>query len=326
MNEDDESTIKRAGEFKISYLNKLNELKKSPFAFGRLTVRSLLDLREHCMAEFQFFDVYSKEKREENKQGLELLDGRLNYIENIQNMEQRWLEIFKGFLAGNVYDYGAQSFIEKQKKGHLEKFTQALRSIDDSFHKTDSFSELVNRIKSDHYKSVCLFVDNSGFDLILGVLPLVIEFLRNNHTKVILCANSRAAINDVTFQELVLVIKKACKLSHVLNEAFYKTEKLILFENGSASPCLDLSRININLANAITFNQVDLIILEGMGRAIHTNFDARFKCDSLKSAVIKNKWLAERFEKLTTIESSGNIEFLKEDKFPVMFKFEKFSL
>lgn len=277
------------------------------------------------MAEFQFFDVYSREKREENKQGLELLSDRLTYIENIQNFEQRWLELFRGFLAGNVYDYGAQSFIEKQKEGHLEKFTQALNSIDDTFHKAISYSELVQRIKSNQYKCVCLFVDNSGFDLILGVLPVVVELLKNAETKIILCANSKAAINDVTFQELVLVIKKACKISNVLNEAFYKTENLILFENGSASPCLDLSRININLAKAISYHQVDLIVLEGMGRAVHTNFDAKFKCDSLKSAVIKNKWLAERFKELSKIESSNNFEFLKEDKFPVMFKFEKLS-
>lgn len=95
-----------------------------------LTVRSLLDLREHCMAEFQFFDVYSNEKREENKHGLELLSTRLKHIDSIEDLDQRWLEIFRGFLAGNIYDYGAQAFIQKQQQGHLEKFTQALNTID----------------------------------------------------------------------------------------------------------------------------------------------------------------------------------------------------
>lgn len=94
-----------------------------------LTVRSLLDLREHCMAEFGFFDVYSNEKIEENKQGLELLSSRLEYIESIKDLDSKWLEIFRGFLAGNVYDYGAQAFIQKQKSGHLEKFAQALNTI-----------------------------------------------------------------------------------------------------------------------------------------------------------------------------------------------------
>lgn len=38
---------------------------------------------------------------------------------------------------------------------------------------------------------------------------------------------------------------------------------------------------------------VDLIVLEGMGRAVHTNFNAKFKVDSLKLAVLKNEWLAK---------------------------------
>jgi type II pantothenate kinase len=38
----------------------------------------------------------------------------------------------------------------------------------------------------------------------------------------------------------------------------------------------------------------DLIVLEGMGRAIHTNLNAAFSCESLKAAVLKNKWLAQR--------------------------------
>lgn len=40
--------------------------------------------------------------------------------------------------------------------------------------------------------------------------------------------------------------------------------------------------------------QTDLVVVEGMGRAIHTNYYARFTCESLKMAVIKNSWLADR--------------------------------
>lgn len=63
-----------------------------------LTVRSLLDLREHCMAEFDFFDVYSNEKREENRHGLDLLGDRLIYIENIADQDEKWHELFKGTI------------------------------------------------------------------------------------------------------------------------------------------------------------------------------------------------------------------------------------
>jgi hypothetical protein len=66
-------------------------------------------------------------------------------------------------------------------------------------------------------------------------------------------------------------------------------------------------------------NSVDLIILEGMGRSIHTNYDASFKCDSLKAAVLKNEWLAKRM--ICEFKSETDVE---KKKFPIIFKFEKF--
>ena len=33
---------------------------------------------------------------------------------------------------------------------------------------------------------------------------------------------------------------------------------------------------------------VDLVVLEGMGRAIETNLNAKFSCDSLKLAMVKH--------------------------------------
>ena len=54
--------------------------------------------------------------------------------------------------------------------------------------------------------------------------------------------------------------------------------------------------------------KADLIVMEGMGRAIHTNFEAKFRCDSLKVAVLKNRWLAKR---------------LGGDMFSVVFKYER---
>ncbi len=36
------------------------------------------------------------------------------------------------------------------------------------------------------------------------------------------------------------------------------------------------------------------VVIEGMGRAIHTNYHTKFKCDTLKLAMIKNRHLAQR--------------------------------
>ena len=58
--------------------------------------------------------------------------------------------------------------------------------------------------------------------------------------------------------------------------------RLFVCSNGQGSPCLDLRRV-----------PADLVVVEGMGRAIHTNFRARFRVSSLKLAMIKNAHLAE---------------------------------
>ena len=61
------------------------------------------------------------------------------------------------------------------------------------------------------------------------------------------------------------------------------------------------------LVDAMVIQGVDLIILEGMGRAIHTNLYSKFNCESLKVAVLKNRWLAQR---------------LGGEMFAVVFKYE----
>ena len=63
-----------------------------------------------------------------------------------------------------------------------------------------------------------------------------------------------------------------------------------------------------SLVDAMIEQEVDLIVLEGMGRAIHTNLYAKFKCECLKVAVLKNRWLAQR---------------LGGEMFAVIFKYEK---
>lgn len=41
-------------------------------------------------------------------------------------------------------------------------------------------------------------------------------------------------------------------------------------------------------------HNVDLIVIEGMGRTLHTNLYAKMTCECLKLAVVKNRWLALR--------------------------------
>ena len=122
----------------------------------------------------------------------------------------------------------------------------------------------------------------------------------------ILCANTRPILNDVTYAELSLLLGQVSKVSEVICSGL-DTEMLVTRDSGQGSPCLDLARLHYDLAEEMTSQGVDLIVLEGMGRAIHTNFHTKFKCDSLKVAVLKNRWLAQH---------------LGGDMFSVVFKYQ----
>ena len=55
----------------------------------------------------------------------------------------------------------------------------------------------------------------------------------------ILCANSSPALNDVTYAELVLLLKQAATVCQVIHEAL-KAGTLIAMETAQGGPCLDL--------------------------------------------------------------------------------------
>uniref|UniRef100_A0A8C6Z4Q8 4'-phosphopantetheine phosphatase n=1 Tax=Nothoprocta perdicaria TaxID=30464 RepID=A0A8C6Z4Q8_NOTPE len=266
----------RAEKFRHKYWNKLQTLRQQPFAYGTLTVRSLLDTREHCLNEFNFPDPYSKVKQKENGIALKCFQSVIESLDSL-GWEERQFALVKGLLAGNVFDWGA-------------------KAVSDQW---------LERLKGPPHKCALIFADNSGIDIILGVFPFVRELLSRG-TEVILACNSGPALNDVTYSESLIVTERIAAMDPVIQSAL-REEKLMLVQTGSSSPCLDLSRLDKGLAVLVRERATDLVIIEGMGRAIHTNYYAALNCESLKLAVIKNSWLADRL--------GGKI-------FSVIFKYE----
>ncbi|XP_005102785.1 4'-phosphopantetheine phosphatase [Aplysia californica] len=295
----------RANLFLEKYLDRLQSLKQNPGAFGSLTVRNLLDTSTHFLEESQFTDTFSQQKQIENEQALQQLASRLKYLDGLEPA-QRHLELAMGVLAGNVFDWGAKEIreiLEVQEFG-LQDAQAKLQKRPWLF---DDFDAWLDRLTNRQpYRCAVIFCDNSGVDIILGILPFARQLLLMG-TNVILCANSHPSLNDVVYTEMLLIAKKVSEVCPVLRQAL-EQERFRIMESGQASPCLDLRLIDEALVVAIKELEADLIVIEGMGRAVHTNFHAAFACDSLKAAVIKNKWLANRF--------GGEM-------FSVMFKYER---
>ena len=75
-----------------------------------------------------------------------------------------------------------------------------------------------------------------------------------------------------------------------------KNGRLECINSGQSSPCLDLSRLNKSLVELMTERKVDLLVLEGMGRAIETNLLARFTCDALNLGMVKHPEVAQELQ------------------------------
>ncbi|XP_028184922.1 uncharacterized protein At2g17340-like [Glycine soja] len=135
---------------------------------------------------------------------------------------------------------------------------------------------------------VIIFLDNSGADIILGILPFARELLRRG-SQVILAANYLPSLNDVTYAELIKIISKLKDEEGRL--VGVGTSNLLIANSGNDLPVIDLTRVSQELGNLA--NDLDLVILEGMGRGIETNLYAQFKCDSLKIAMVKHPEVTE---------------------------------
>ncbi|XVF09297.1 hypothetical protein REPUB_Repub07fG0080500 [Reevesia pubescens] len=308
---------KRRGDaFARAFSAHLARLMEEPAAYGKLGLANLLELREECLREFQFHDAYRSIKQRENEACLAVLPDLLLELDRMDE-EARLLTLIEGVLAANIFDWGSRACVDLYHKGTIIEIYRMSRNKMQRPWRVDDFDLFKERmLGSDRkkplpHKRALLFVDNSGADIVLGMLPLARELLRRG-TEVVLVANSLPALNDVTAMELPDIVAEAAKHCDILRRAAEaggllvdamtntldgskenpSSVPMMVVENGCGSPCIDLRQVSSELAAAA--KDADLIILEGMGRALHTNFNARFKCEALKLAMVKNQRLAEK--------------------------------
>ena len=105
----------------------------------------------------------------------------------------------------------------------------------------------------------------------------------------ILAANEVPSINDITASELAPLVERVAAFDPVVREAI-DGKRLRVVSSGSDLPVIDLSRTSTALAEAA--KGADLVVLEGMGRAIETNLRAKFVCDALKLGMVKHPEVA----------------------------------
>ncbi|CAB3400703.1 unnamed protein product [Caenorhabditis bovis] len=305
--ENRQDLIDRVEGYEIIFKNMLDTIREHPFAYGNANARNILEFREQILREYGFDDIYLLRKHDENNFAatqLRFLNRVIDQMRKIKPKKETVLFICRCLLAGNVFDWGAKEVVKLMNRTEGFSFQEAIEKVQERPWLIDNFDEFYERYS--YYQSVMVFVDNSGCDYVLGVIPFIKLFMRNG-AKVIIVANTTPALNDITYSEMNNVFMSICATDDELRQ-YSKNRQLHFAQSGQGSPCLDLRKIHSDLNRMAIREQTDLVVLEGMGRAIHTNFKARFRCDVLKAAVIKTKWLAGR---------------LGGDMFSIVFKWER---
>ncbi|XP_035909855.1 4'-phosphopantetheine phosphatase-like isoform X1 [Anopheles stephensi] len=290
----DASAKNRAQSFREHCVAMFDKLQQDRRETETLGIRNLLEVIESGLRKFGFDDPWKEQKTIENKASVGLLKQRLQQLDSIASEREKWTELVRGVLAGNMFDWGAQAVTKILETNNGFGLQQALDRIQKRPWLIDDLDGWLNRMQHEPpHRCATIFTDNAGIDFVLGIVPLVRELLKRN-TKVLLCATRNPAINDITYSELTRAIADCCKECDILRTAYSEQNRLLLFGNDQIGPCLDFRMISKDLAVAIEQNKVDLLIIVGMARALHTNLYAKFVCETFKLAVVKNEWLAKR--------------------------------
>ncbi|MBI1336944.1 MAG: DUF89 family protein [Phycisphaera sp.] len=280
----------RAEAAREQFMGYLDLVGTDPGVFGRLDIHKICLARERCLRACYIDDPYLSVKASENRRALAMLPQVLEEIDATPDA-QRSSRVVRGIFAGNIFDLGAMETVALFLTGRVD-FQTILNELSPRPWLIDDLDAWVNRLEQGPpHKCAVLFVDNAGTDVVLGMIPLARELLRRG-TGVVLTSNTTPALNDITHVELGPIVQQVAQYDEVIAQAL-ASGALELVPSGNGSPLIDLAEVSPELAERVVARGVDLVVLEGMGRAVESNLDAKFSCDAIKVAMVKDAGVAE---------------------------------
>ncbi len=269
----------------------IEQLREDPASLpgGSLDVMALCKLREKALRSNGLNDPFSLVKERENTSATELYPQVVRKIHAMDN-EEKWLHLIECVFAGNIFDLGSPVTM-----GLGHESVDFLATVEQTKARpwlADDFDRLLDDLRPappTKWAKAVVFVDNAGTDLILGVMPLVRE-LALGGTAIVLAANELPSLNDVTADETADIVENLATIDHDL-AALIEAGMFEVVSTGNDVPLIDLSDVSDELNEAS--KDADLVILEGMGRAVESNYDAAFSVDSIHLALLKDEFVAK---------------------------------
>lgn len=255
-----------------------------PGKWGRVTILTLDIWRDEILRRHGFVDCFIDLKDRENEKLLPLLPVVCSQID-VMNEEEASLAVIEGVLAGNIFDMGAEATAKQFLTGTVDFFATR-RKLPPRPWVVDDVDALRKYVLTSEPGKLVFFVDNAGADFLLGALPLM-RWLAKRGWNVILAANERPTLNDMTAGDVLRWWPKIVAAESTLGEL-----PIRVVSTGTGEPLIDLSAVSDGLNDAV--RGAKLVMIEGMGRGIESNLDAKFVCSAVNIGMLKDPMIAER--------------------------------
>jgi type II pantothenate kinase len=279
------SAAARAAACKTEFIDRFQKYAAAPDADGRVTILTLDQWRDELLRKHGFIDAFVDLKSRENEKMLPLLPALCAQIDALQG-EAQCRAIFEGVFAGNIFDMGAEATAKQFLAGSPD-FFKVRQSLAPRPWLIDDYDAVSHRFLAgpEHRKCV-FFIDNAGSDFLLGAIPMI-RWLAMRGTEVVIAANERPTLNDMTVHDVLEWWPRILATENSIDGL-----PISIVSTGTGEPLIDLAGVSAEL-NAASAG-ADLVILEGMGRGVESNLDARFSCDAINLAMIKDVMIAKR--------------------------------
>jgi len=257
---------------------------------GRLDIIEMDRLRARILGKHGLDDPFQHVKSRENNTAMEMYPQVVHDL-HVMTAEQKWLHLVECVFAGNIFDLGAMEVMDLADGStdfiELAERTKPRPWLVDDY---DRLADVLAPSPPTPWVKAIVFVDNAGPDFVLGLMPLVRE-LALGGTQIVLAANEGPALNDMTIDETIDVVEALATQDNDL-AALIEGGMFDAVSTGSSIPLIDLSDVSDELNEAAA--DADLVLLEGMGRSVESNFDTPFTVDALRLAILKDEAVARR--------------------------------
>lgn len=230
-------------------------------------------------------DAYAQVKARENDLAADFYLQHIRILDALDPADLP-LTLIRGVLAGNRFDLGCGDGVDDHHNNSPD-FEQTIAELTPRPWAVDDYDAFAAYFRQ-RPRKVLFFVDNAGADFTLGCLPLA-RALADRGATVVIAANSTPIVNDITAAEAQTVLDRLAALDARLAELI-AVDRLKVIDSGSHESLIDLTQLSDHCVSQAA--DADLLILEGMGRGLESNFFAQFTCPTLKICLLKAHWPA----------------------------------